>query len=105
MNKKTLTVLSVLVIVAFIAYIVYDVIKPSAELNDPKSAAVPEIADAWKISAELNIAEGALKAVAVSPAGTVYVGGDSFLSSYDKDLKLKWNIKTPAPITALSILW
>jgi hypothetical protein len=102
MNKKTLTVLSVLVIVVFIAYIVYDVIKPSGELNDPKSATVPEIADAWKISNELNIAEGALKAVTVSPSGTVYVGGDSFLSSYDKDLKLRWNIKTPAPVTALS---
>lgn len=102
MNKKTLTVLSVLVIVLFIAYIIYDVIKPAEEINNVNSPTIPEMADAWKISSELAITEGALKTVSVSPSGTVYVGGDSFLSSYDNNLKLKWNIKTPVPLTALS---
>jgi hypothetical protein len=102
MNKKALTVLSVAVIVVFIAYIIFDVIRPSEEVRNPESASVPEIADAWKITNQISITEGGLKAVTVSPSGTVYLGGDSFLSSYDKDLKLKWNVKMPAPITALS---
>jgi hypothetical protein len=102
MNKKTVTVLSVLVIVVFIAYIVYDVFKPSGTINDPKANVIPEIADAWKISNELKVNEGTLKAVTVSPFGLIYVGGDSFLSCYDKELKLKWNVKTPASVTSLS---
>jgi hypothetical protein len=102
MNKKALTVLSVLVIVAFITYIIYDVIKPSDSLNEPKTSVVPEMADAWKISNEFQVSEGKLEAVSVTPAGLVYLGGDSFVSCYDKDLKLKWNIKTQAPVTSLS---
>ena len=36
-----------------------------------------------------------MKAVTVSPAGNIYLGGDSFVSCYDNDLKLFWNLKTP----------
>src|SRR5450631_1575566 len=102
MNKKTVTVLSVLIIVVFIAYIIYDVFKPSNIINDPKANVIPEIADAWKISNELKVNEGKLKAVTVLPSGVIYIGGDSFLSCYDKNLKLKWSVKTPSQVTSLS---
>ena len=47
--------------------------------------------------------EGSLKAVTVlHNAGNIYLGGDSFVSCYDKDLKLIWNLKTPSPVTSLS---
>ena len=102
MNKKTITVLSVLIIVVFIAYIIYDVFKPSNTINDPKVNVIPEIADAWKISNELKINEGTLKAVTITSSGIIYIGGDSFLSCYDKDLKLRWSVKTPSQVTSLS---
>jgi hypothetical protein len=102
MNKKTVTVLSVLVIVVFIVYIIYDVYRPSGTINDPKANVIPEIADAWKISNEVKINEGTLKAVTVTPSGIIYIGGNSFLSCYDKDLKLRWSVKTPSQVTSLS---
>jgi hypothetical protein len=43
-----------------------------------------------------------LKAVSVAPDGSVIVGGESFISSYNNNLKQKWSIKTEAPITAIS---
>jgi hypothetical protein len=104
MNKKAITVLSILIIVVFIAYIIYDIIKPTGSVNnDSEAVNIPEIADAWKISKELKVNEGTLEAVTVSPKGIIFVGGDSFISCYDKDLKLIWNVKMPSPVTSLSI--
>ena len=62
----------------------------------------PGNTDAWKISNEFKVNEGSLKAVTVTRAGNIYLGGDSFVSCYDKDLKLMWNVKTPSAVTSLS---
>jgi DNA-binding beta-propeller fold protein YncE len=102
MNKKVLMILSVLIIIVFIGYIIFDTIKPSGlAKKETKSSDSIEIPDAWKISTEFKVKEGSLKAVAVDPSGEIYLGGDSFVSCYDKDIKLIWTIKTPAPVTAL----
>ena len=103
MNKKLVTVLSVLVIIAFVAYIILDTAKPSLTADDESIKAEPNsIPDAWKISTEMKVTEGQLKAVAVEPSGKIFLGGDSFVSCYDKDMKLIWNIKTPSAVTSLS---
>ena len=47
------------------------------------------------------MSEGTLEAVSVSQ-GKIYLGGDSFVSCYDNDLKLIWNLKTPAPVNSLA---
>ena len=103
MNKRLISILSVLVILVFIGYIIFDSFKstPSAN-NEMKDTIVKEIPDAWNISHELKVNEGSLKAVSADPAGRIYLGGDSFVSCYNKDLTLVWNIKTPSPVTALS---
>ena len=104
MNKKVLTIFSVTIIIVFIGYIILDSAKSGGSgKNEIKNAEVSEIPDAWKISMEFKVSEGTLKAVTVSPAGKIYLGGDSFVSCYDKELKLIWNQKTSSPVTALSV--
>ena len=103
MNRKAVTILSVLIILAFIGYIVFDFVRPADALkNETRNTDSVQIPDAWKITSELKVEDGSLRAVAVTPAGLVYLGGDSFVSCYDNELKLIWNVKTPAPVTALS---
>ena len=103
MNKKVVTILSVLIILVFIGYMIFDSVKPaSSGKNETKTSEIQAIPDAWKISNEFKVNEGTLKAVTVGPAGKIYLGGDSFVSCYDKDLKLIWNLKTPSPVTSLS---
>lgn len=101
MKKSTLTILSVVIIIVFIAYIIFDVSIPS-ESGTPTKNITPEIADAWKISNEISVPDGKLEAVTVTPEGNVFIGGDTFLKSYDKDLNLISNIKMSAPLTSLS---
>ena len=103
MNKKIAAIFSVLIIVVFIAYMVFDTSK--SDEPDNSASAVEKIIspeDNWNIIQELKVNEGSLKAVAVSAAGNIYLGGDSFISCYDKNLKLIWNLKAPSAVTALS---
>ncbi len=103
MNKKAVTILSVLIILVFIGFMIFDSVKPASSVkNETQNSPIQEIQDAWKISNEFKVNEGLLKAVTVTPSGKVYLGGDSFVSCYDKDLKLIWNVKTPSPVTSLS---
>ena len=103
MNKKVATILSVLIILVFIGYIVYDTAKPAAQAkNEIASPLTPEIPDAWKISREFKVNEGSLKAVTVTQKGNIYLGGDSFVSCYDKELNLIWNVKTASAVTSLT---
>jgi hypothetical protein len=102
MNKKLLPVLSVLVIIIFIGYIIFDVSKTSgSDKDDTIKPSKIDIPDAWAITRDFKVSDGKLEAVSVSP-GKIYLGGDSFVSCYDSDLKLIWNLKTSVPITALS---
>jgi hypothetical protein len=104
MNKKLMTFLSVLVIVVFIGYIIFDIIRPAGSKSPTKAIEyVKPLPDAWKISRELKVEEGALKAVSVSSTGRVFLGGDSFVNCYDKDMKLIWTIETPVPVTSLYV--
>lgn len=102
MNKKLISILSVLVIIVFIGYIIFDVSRSSgSEKVEVKKADSTDIPDAWAISREFTVSDGTLEAVSVS-ADKIYLGGDSFVSCFDNDLKLIWNLKTPAPVTSLS---
>ncbi len=103
MNKKFASVFSVLIIVVFIAYIVYDTARPSADNKDLVAVRPHDsIPDKWKITGELHVSEGSLKAVTVSSSGNIYIGGESFVSCYTVDLKQVWTLKTPYPVTSLS---
>jgi hypothetical protein len=103
MNKKFTAFFSVLIILAFIGYMIFDTARPEAGLkNTEETRSDSSMSDQWKISGEMLVKEGSLKAVTVSQTGNIYLGGDSFVSCYDKDLKLKWNLKTPYTVTSLS---
>jgi hypothetical protein len=101
MNKKFISVLSVLVILVFIGYIVFDVKSSGSEKVEINSSTKVDIPDAWAITTDFKVNEGKLEAVSVT-TGKIYLGGDSFVSCYDSDLKLSWTMKTPAPVTSLS---
>jgi hypothetical protein len=103
MNKKFASIFSVLIIVVFIAYIVFDTSRPAGtERKSGTASGIDSLPEKWKISGELPVMEGSLKAVAVSPAGNIFAGGDSFVACYTKDLQMIWRLKTPSPVTALS---
>ena len=103
MNKRIATIFSVLIIVIFIAYIVFDTSRPERSENQEEKSTLPDsIPENWRIEEELPVKEGSLKAVAVSPSGKIYLGGESFVSCYSGDLKREWSLETPQPVTALS---
>jgi hypothetical protein len=104
MNKKYYLYLSLLIIIVFIVYMIIDSLQPdrNSDTTSVKSD-YEQSEDMWKISDEFRVTEGKLKAVSVSPAGRIFLGGDSFISCYDKDMKLIWNLKTPSPVTSLSV--
>lgn len=103
MNKKFASFFSVFIIVVFIAYIIYDTSKPAAETRESVAAPVRDsIPDKWKVTGEMQVREGSLKAVSVSPSGYIYLGGESFVSCYNGDLRQIWTLKTPYPVTSLS---
>jgi hypothetical protein len=104
MNKKLMTFLSVLVILVFIGYIIFDIISPAGSVSTTENTVYEKpIPDAWEVSGELKTEEGALKTVSISSGGNVYLGGDSFVSCYDKEMKLTWTIKTPVPVTSVYV--
>jgi hypothetical protein len=104
MNRKTASIFSVLIIVAFIGYIIFDSIKPEGHSSEDKTVRLTDsIPEPWKISGRLQIKEGTLKAVAVSSAGNIIAGGDSFVSCYNNDHDLLWSLKTDWPVTSLSV--
>ncbi|MEI6048675.1 MAG: hypothetical protein WCS03_07220 [Bacteroidota bacterium] len=104
MNKKFAAIFSVLIILAFIGYMIFDSVRPTAVVkNEGITGGIDSLPDNWKVSREFKIEEGSLKAVTVSPEGNIYIGGDSFVTCYNKDLKLIWNLKTPYPVTSLSL--
>lgn len=103
MNKRVAAFLSVLILLVFIGYMIFDTARPQGlEKNKNKSGIIDSLQDSWKISREFKVEKGSLKAVTVSPSGNIYLGVDSLISSYDKDLKLMWSIKAPDHITSLS---
>ena len=103
MNKKFASVFSVLILVVFIGYIIFDTSRPAViEKKAVTKTLSDTLPEKWKISDELQVTEGSLKAVTVSPSGKIYLGGDSFVSCYESDLTRLWSIKTPYAVTSLS---
>ena len=100
-NRKILAFFSLIIILAFMGYIIYDSIrlpKQNSQVTKSinKTAGLP---DQWIIQKEVFIRSG-LKTVTVSVDGDIYLGGDSFVSCYNKDLKEQWTLNIPAKITA-----
>lgn len=103
MSKKLTTFFSVLVVLVFIAYIIYDSTRPPAKVESDKRAQLfDSLPEMWKVTAELKITDGSLRAVSISPSGMIYAGGDSFICCYTGSLEPKWKLKTSWPVTSLS---
>jgi len=104
MNRKTASVLAVVVILIFIGYIIFDTISPEPKNSPANSGDTTKVnTDKWVVSRTFDPGLKSLKAVAVSLSGYIYLGGDSYVTCYDKDLKAIWNTKTSKPVTALSV--
>jgi hypothetical protein len=103
MNKKAVSIIAVLIIVVFIGYIIVDTASPEKEKKTEKSEDHSVNPDKWIVSKILDPGAGPLKAVTVSPEGNLFLGGDSWVACFDKDLKLLWNLLTPKPITSMAV--
>ncbi|HPJ59018.1 MAG TPA: hypothetical protein PLQ06_04765, partial [Bacteroidales bacterium] len=103
-RKKYVALFSLIIILSFIGYIVYDSIRPGNIATQESGAENDENKppDKWKILKEVYVREG-LKAIALSPDGDIYLGGDSFVSCYDQDLSKTWSLETPEKITAITV--
>jgi DNA-binding beta-propeller fold protein YncE len=102
MKSKLLTYASLLIILAFIGFMIYDSARPE-KITITQAENVSQIEDSWHVTDEMPVREGALKAVAVSPEGLVFLAGGTFVSCYDKDLnQAVWTFSPEAPVTALA---
>jgi len=102
MNKKIAALFSVLIVLVFIGYMIFDTSKsegPDSSQTSIETSVYPD--GNWKISKEFKVREGSLKAVSVSNSGNIYLGGDSFVSCYDKELNQVWSMTAPAPVSSI----
>jgi hypothetical protein len=104
MGKKYIALVSLLAILSFIGYIVYDTISSGkTEQSDKPEIAEAVVPDKWFVFNSIHVSEGSLTSVTVSVNGEIFVGGESFVSCYNTDLTVKWTLKTPARIGAMSV--
>jgi hypothetical protein len=103
MNKKLYAVFSLVIILAFIAYIVIDTVSSGTGNDEKKLLPLSSASDMWKVFGEYNVSDGPLTSVAVDKTGNIYLGGDSYVISLDKNLSKKWALKTEVKITALTV--
>lgn len=103
-KKKYLALFSLVIILAFIGYMIYDSIRPVNDIKEEPGMVIDENKppDKWMVLQDVYIRKG-LKAVAVSDNGRIYLGGDSFISCYDDEMKELWSLSAPEKITALSV--
>lgn len=103
-NSKYYTVFSLIIILAFMGYIILDTISPDKEnsASDIKNKTSNNPPDKWQVQFEIYIRSG-LKSVAVSESGEIFLGGESFVSCYNKELKEKWTLEITENITAVSV--
>jgi hypothetical protein len=104
MNRKVYAFLSLLIILSFIGYIIYDTATSHPDAGSAEeSLRETDPPDQWTIFRELLIPDGPLLSVAVSENGDIYLGGESYLSSYNQHLSDLWHLKMPAKITAVTV--
>lgn len=104
MNKKFLAYFSLLIILVFIGYIIYDTAlsKPALPVEED-TAKGPALPEKWILSREFQCNDGDLTSVSVSGDGTIYLGGESFISSYDRDFRKNWLVKTNGAINTITV--
>ncbi len=103
MSNKSVTYAAVTVILIFVVYMIWDT--ASFRNNKPseiKSEASVPTTDKWEINKTLMVSMGNLRSVAVTDSGSVVTGGESFVSYFDRDLNLKWQLEMENAVTALA---
>ena len=58
--------------------------------------------DMWEVTTIFDVVKGKLKVVEVAEDDGFFLAGDSFISSYNADLSLKWEYNADYPITAIA---
>jgi hypothetical protein len=103
MNKKYIAIIALLIILSFIAYIIYDTaVQRSEPAAQQDTVRAPVYTENWNVIKTLLSDEGKLTSVFAGKDGSIYTGGESFVSCYDSQLVKKWTLKMPERITALT---
>lgn len=103
MKKNWIALIALVIILAFMAYIITDATKNEDRKSETETEGRTEYTDAWAVYATYPVTDGKLLSVAVSPDGSVYIGGDSFIKALRPDLSQEWSLKTDQKITAISV--
>ncbi len=103
MKKQYLALFSLLVILAFIIFMIYDTVTPEKNYEVRETVDGPVVSDQWEITSEVTSDNGPLSSVAVAEDGSVFLGGDSYISCYDADMKKTWDATTSGKITSVSV--
>jgi hypothetical protein len=103
MNKKLTALFSLIIILAFIGYVIFDATREPSDKGTVQTVRDTSVKDSWTVSRTIRLKEGKLSAVAVSPDGTVFLGGDSFIESFGSDMVPRWNLKTDSRITSIAV--
>lgn len=102
MSRKFLTYASLLIIFVFIGYMIFDSVRPEEQAIVEKTV-TDSPGDRWEVSREIRVLEGSLRAIASSPEGLVFAGGDSFVKCYESDLgTVLWTTRAGSPVTSLA---
>lgn len=103
MNKKFIAIGSLLIILTFIGYIVVDTISSDKTAKrEYEKAKEPSPVDLWSVSRVVDSDDGPLTSVAASIDGKVFLGGDSYVSGYTKELTKLWVHKPAGKINSLA---
>ena len=103
MNKRFATIITILILLLFVAYIVIDLVtdreKPAPGTKKETNV---EQSDNWIVTGIVKPDAGRVRAVAITSAGELVIGGESFIVAYDNQKSLIWKKKTDKPVTAVS---
>ena len=103
MKKQYLALFSLLVILAFIIFMIYDTVTPERNYEVRETVDGSVVSDQWEITSEVVSGNGPLSSVSVAEDGSVFLGGDSYISCYDADMKKTWDATASGKITSVSV--
>ncbi len=104
MNKKWTTVTIIVLLLVLTGYIVIDIVmRKKIPQGNPITEEASGVADQWIVTKIFEPGKGQLNAVTVSGNGTIFLGGETFITSYDSGFNLIWEYKTEKTVTALAV--
>lgn len=103
MDKRWATITIIVLIMVFAAYIVVDsALKKTLKKTEISSDTYDTLSPAWNVIKTFKPSIGSLYAIAVSEDSLIIAGGETGIICYDNDFRMRWEINTKKPVSALA---